>query len=59
MQCCACNHRLLKALAERLRKDRAEREAAKDFEITDTSSLPNSMRMMEAKAGNGATEPEE
>lgn len=49
--------RLLKALAERLKKDAAEREAAREFEIkTDGGVLPPSMRVVEAKGNNGAHE---
>jgi hypothetical protein len=40
---------LLKALSERLKKDRAEREAAKEFEISDTSLLPATMHVMEPR----------
>ncbi len=48
--------RLLKALAERLKRDAAEREAAREFEITDSGSLPSSMRTMEPQQSNGAQE---
>ncbi|CAL8462601.1 g2134 [Coccomyxa elongata] len=50
------SYRLLKALAERLKKDAAEREAAREFEITDSGSLPSSMRTMEPQQSNGAQE---
>lgn len=54
-------HRLLKALSERLKKDRAEREAAKEFEITDMGALSSSMRVVEARqqcdaAANGTAD---
>lgn len=46
--------RLLKALSERLKNDAAEREAAKEFEITDSGPLPPTMRQMDAVQNNGA-----
>ncbi|KAK9917267.1 hypothetical protein WJX75_002538 [Coccomyxa subellipsoidea] len=47
-------YRLLKALSERLKNDAAEREAAKEFEITDSGPLPPTMRQMDAVQNNGA-----
>lgn len=46
--------RLLKALSERLKSDAAEREAAKEFEITDSGPLLPTMRQMDAVQNNGA-----
>ena len=47
--------RLLKALSERLKNDAAEREKAREFEITDSASLPASMRQMDpVQNSNGA-----
>jgi len=45
-------HRLLKAVLERLKKDAAEREAAKDFEIKQSKELPQSMRVIPSREGS-------
>ena len=51
--------RLLKALSERLKKDAAEREAAKDFEIQQSEELPPSMRVMPSRDGQADSDPTE
>ena len=51
--------RLLKALSERLKKDAAAREAAKDFEIKETGEVPASMRVMPSRGESAATSAEE
>ena len=38
-------------MSERLKKDAAEREAAKDFEIKQSEELPQSMRIMPSREG--------
>lgn len=40
---------MLKALSERLQKDAAQREAAKDFEIKDAGDVPLSMHVMPSR----------
>ncbi len=39
-------------MLERLKKDAAEREAAKDFEIKQSKELPQSMRVMPSREGS-------
>jgi hypothetical protein len=50
---------LLKALSERLKKDAAEREAAKDFEIQQSGELPPSLRVMPSWDGQADSDPAE
>ncbi|CAL5229508.1 g12844 [Coccomyxa viridis] len=52
-------YRLLKALSERLKKDAAAREAAKDFEIKQSGEVPSSMRVMPSRGESAATSAEE
>ena len=51
--------RVLKALSERLKRDAAAREAAKDFEIKESGEHPSSMRVMPSRGESAATRAEE
>ena len=51
--------RVLKALSERLKRDAAAREAAKDFEIKESGEHPSSMRVMPSRGEPAATSAEE